>query len=147
MLFNFFQRLLDRKNFLFLMQVSQETEILRAILTTRITTATKINMFCCNNFPGIKSEIDCSIFFRQLNESCVSGEAVNCYSADTPYDQYRYPPEFLNSLENFGLSEHHLTLKIGMPIILIKILDPKNDLCNGVRLVVVEMAGNRLIVA
>ena len=34
-----------------------------------------------------------------------------------------------------------------MPIILIRNIDPKNGLCNGVRLVVVEMVGNRLIVA
>ena len=66
MLFNFFQRMLDRKSFLFLMQVSQETEKLRAILTTRITSATKINKFCCNNFPGIKSENRLFNFFSSI---------------------------------------------------------------------------------
>ena len=49
-IFCFFQRMLERKNFRFSMQVSRGTEISRAILTLRSTSATKINKFCCNNF-------------------------------------------------------------------------------------------------
>ncbi|CAL9026296.1 unnamed protein product, partial [Prunus brigantina] len=47
--------------------------------------------------------------------------------------------KFLNQLEFNGLPEHSLTLKIGMPIMLLRNLNQSSGLCNGTRLVVTQM--------
>lgn len=44
-------------------------------------------------------------------------------------------PEYLNSIEGFGLQPHRLRLKVGQPVILIRNLNPREGLCNGTRLI------------
>jgi ATP-dependent DNA helicase PIF1 len=62
------------------------------------------------------------------------------YSADTMEFKSDtaevYPVEYLNKITPEGLPSHRLTLKIDMPVILLRNLDPKNGLCNGTRMVV-----------
>ncbi|GJS76163.1 ATP-dependent DNA helicase PIF1-like protein [Tanacetum coccineum] len=59
------------------------------------------------------------------------------YSFDEAEDDTHnyYPLEFLNSLNVSGLPLHHLRLKIGCLIILLRNLDLANRLCNGTRLI------------
>jgi ATP-dependent DNA helicase PIF1 len=45
-----------------------------------------------------------------------------------------YPTEFLNSLEHTGISPHKLELKIGVPIMILRNLDPPPQLSNDTRL-------------
>ena len=52
-----------------------------------------------------------------------------------------YATEFLNSLDLPGLSPHILTLKIDVPIILLRNVNPPR-LCNGTRLSVKKMMNN-----
>jgi ATP-dependent DNA helicase PIF1 len=47
-----------------------------------------------------------------------------------------YPTEFLNSLSITGLCDHELHLKVGVPVMLLRNLDPSRGLCNGTRLIV-----------
>ena len=45
-----------------------------------------------------------------------------------------FPIEYLNSLNFSGIPPHNLTLKVGMPVMLIRNLNSREGLCNGTRL-------------
>lgn len=70
------------------------------------------------------------------------GQPKNYLSADytkSDDDQAQFPPEVLNSLNPQGLPPHQLQLKVGIPIILLRNLNPKIGLANGTRLIITEM--------
>ncbi|AQL07138.1 hypothetical protein ZEAMMB73_Zm00001d047628 [Zea mays] len=89
----------------------------RAILTTRNDWVDMINMRMIDRFQR---------------------EQMMYHSFDTAVDDPNnyYPSEFLNTLTPNGLPPHVLKLKIGCPIMLLRNIDPANELCNGTRLVV-----------
>ncbi|WVZ97143.1 hypothetical protein U9M48_042698 [Paspalum notatum var. saurae] len=89
----------------------------RAILSTRNDCVDRINMRMIHRFRG--EEMVYHSFDR---------------ADDDPHNYY--PPEFLNSLTPNGLPPHVLRLKINCPIILLRNIDPANELCNGTRLIV-----------
>ena len=60
--------------------------------------------------------------------------------------QAQYPTEFLNTLNISGLPPHILNLKVGIPIILIRYINPATGLCNGTILIIKQIF-SRLIVA
>ena len=67
------------------------------------------------------------------------GDVIECYSADYLKDENMslanaVTPEYLNTLKVPGLPHHKLTLKKGMPVMLLRNLNSK--LCNGTRLIV-----------
>lgn len=57
-----------------------------------------------------------------------------------------YPVEYLNTIKIINFPNHKLTLKIGVPIMLIRNLCQANGLCNGTRLIVKDL-GDRVIEA
>ena len=66
------------------------------------------------------------------------GEATVLTSADStcePKDSTRFPVELLNKLTPAGLPPHHLYIKKGMVLMLLRNLSPKHGLCNGTRLI------------
>ncbi|GFV55238.1 ATP-dependent DNA helicase [Trichonephila clavipes] len=68
----------------------------------------------------------------------IPSETTTYKSIDTVENQdevVNYPTEFLNSLDLPGMPPHVLTLKIGVPIILLRNINPPR-LCNGTRLTV-----------
>ena len=78
----------------------------------------------------------------------MSGDAKTYYSADqnvyeSGADDHRYlplTPEFLRSVKSTSLPPGELRIKIGCPLILMRNLSPSNGLCNGSRMVVINMS-------
>ncbi|KMT02030.1 hypothetical protein BVRB_9g208540 [Beta vulgaris subsp. vulgaris] len=75
----------------------------------------------------------------KINDKVVEkflGEGKTYYSIDSVPEDRRnlYQQEFLNSISASGLPPHALTLKPGVPLMLLRNIDPKNGLCNGTRL-------------
>ncbi|XP_045454816.1 uncharacterized protein LOC123664266 [Melitaea cinxia] len=77
----------------------------------------------------------------------VPGQTKTYKSIDTVTnieDAVHYPQEFLNSLNPSGLPPHELTLKIGIPIMLLRNLNPPS-MCNGTRLLIKELEDNLIV--
>ncbi|XXQ35703.1 ATP-dependent DNA helicase [Plasmodiophora brassicae] len=78
---------------------------------------------------------------RKITEM-LPGEKISVYSADkvaNDDDAALYPIEFLNSLLPSGVAPHHLDLKVGQYVILLRNLNPARGLCNGTRMQVKQV--------
>jgi hypothetical protein len=62
-----------------------------------------------------------------------------------PDDFQRYNTEYLNSLSPSGLLTHRLFIKPGMPVMLMRNLNPKMGLCIGTRLIFQKIHKNHLL--
>ena len=85
---------------------------------------------------------------NSLATNLMPGDAVIITSYDKLIEdsqQAQYPTEFLNTLNISGLPPHILYLKVGLPIILIRNINPATGLCNGTRLIIKKIF-SRLIV-
>ena len=60
-------------------------------------------------------------------------------------DFQRFTVEYLNSLSPTGLPNHRLFIKPGMPLMLMRNLNPKMGLCNGTRLIFNKVHKNHLL--
>ncbi|UYV73054.1 hypothetical protein LAZ67_10001682 [Cordylochernes scorpioides] len=105
--------------------LSEEWLCARTILAPKNSTVLEINNTIINSIPG-ESKI-----YRSIDTMVDPDESVS------------YPPEFLNSLELSGTPSHKIVLKVGVPVILIRNLDPPR-LCNGTRLCITQMGTNVL---
>lgn len=95
----------------------------RSILAARNNDVNAINYAILSKIPGEATT------FKSIDTVMNEDEAVN------------YPTEFLNSLDLPGMPPHILTLKIGVPIILLRNINPPR-LCNGTRLSVKKIMNN-----
>ena len=76
------------------------------------------------------------------------GEPIVLTSSDeivNPDDFQRYNPEYLNTLSPTGLPHHRLFIRPGMPLMLMRNLNPKMGLCNGTRLLFQRIHKNHLL--
>jgi predicted alpha/beta hydrolase family esterase len=102
----------------------------RAILAARNDEVFQLNKKILEKFPGR---------LRTFH----SVDKVVSTQENAGYAQH-YPLEFLNSIEMGGLPPSHLELKQGVPLMLLRNLDPSEGLCNGTRLMLLT-ASNRLL--
>jgi hypothetical protein len=82
--------------------------------------------------------------------SLLTGESVCYLSCDsiedeTQEDANNYQLEFLNSQTPSGLPPHILKLKLGAIVMLLRNLTTKRGLCNGTRVILIELKPNLLI--
>ena len=88
---------------------------------------------------------------HRLNEVMVRmspGKEVHLRSADSvdnEQDARSFSVEYCNTLEPTGLPRHKVTLKPGVPVMLIRNLDPSNGLCNGTRLIFDHVSPNQRV--
>ena len=70
----------------------------------------------------------------------VAGNTVTLYSQNTTDltgdSQDNFPVEYLQSLAPSGLPPHRLVLKVGLPVMLLRNINPEKGLCNGTRLII-----------
>ncbi|XP_050263851.1 uncharacterized protein LOC126708072 [Quercus robur] len=73
-------------------------------------------------------------------ETYLSADSLYKASSNILDQDVMYPIEFLNSLKFPGIPNHKLKLKVGLPIMLLRNLNPSNGLCNGTRLLVTQLS-------
>ena len=88
---------------------------------------------------------------RDINEDVMASikqdthTYVSMDSIPDPDEAVHYQPDLLNTLRPAGLPEHKIKLKVGVPIMILRNLDPPR-LCNGTRAVVTHMYRNCIAV-
>ena len=78
----------------------------------------------------------------------ISGKGAMLQSADTlenQEDSFRFNTEYLNTLRPNGFPQHVLHLKPGMPLMLLRNINPRQGLCNGTRVVFEKCIENKLL--
>ncbi|KAL7601710.1 hypothetical protein Lser_V15G22262 [Lactuca serriola] len=99
----------------------------RAILAPKNEVVQEINDRLLKKFPGDEVEYLSS-------DSICESEFLH-----DQFDANLYSPDVLNGLKVSGLPNHKLVLKIGVPVMLLRNIDKKNNLCNGTRLQVLSL--------
>ena len=88
----------------------------RAILCPTNNETEEVNNYILTNFPGEE------LVFKSIDI--------------TEENSPDYTPEFLNTLKISGIAPHELKLKLGVPVMLLRNIDPANGHCNGVKYVI-----------
>ncbi|KAI3965335.1 hypothetical protein MKW92_035013, partial [Papaver armeniacum] len=69
----------------------------------------------------------------------LSSDSVSPLSRNFDTAEVMFNQEYLNSQKVSGIPNHVLCLKVGIPVMLMKNLNPTSELCNGTRLVVTKI--------
>jgi len=91
-----------------------------------------------------------NIIVQEINDyvmSLIPGEEKTYLSCDSPLSSNSnvnrpddvHTPEFLNTINASGIPNHKITLKIGIPVMLMRNLDPTSGLRNKTRLIITRM--------
>ena len=129
------------------------TEILSNTKEEPRKEAESMKKFCQKVFPDIQVNYDKPGWFEgrailaptnkevdsinDMMQEGLPGTGVKLMSADTlenPTDAFRFNTEYLNTLKPNGFPQHILDLKPGMPLMLLRNMNPRQGLCNGTRM-------------
>ncbi|KAM3268721.1 ATP-dependent DNA helicase pif1-like [Capsicum chacoense] len=84
------------------------------------------------------------IFLNQNPEKSYLSSDKICGSDQTYLAlEHVHTPEFLNTIKCSGVSNHAITLKVGVPVMLLRNIEQSEGLCNGTRLIVTRL-GNQV---
>jgi len=101
----------------------------RAILATTNEIVDEINEYMLNLLPGNEVEYYSADSISKCTDTCNDADIL-------------YPIEYLNSLSANKFPTHKLKLKIGVPVMLLRNLNQSIGLCNGTRLIVINLGQN-----
>ena len=76
------------------------------------------------------------------------GNYISCLSVDSIANKEHedvFQPEFFNAIDEASLAPYHLRLKVGMPMMMLRNLDPPR-ICNGTRLRINRVSPNRKVI-
>ena len=126
--------------------------------------AVSMKKFCREIFPQLDKNIDTPGWLdgrailaptnkevdtlNDMMQDWLPGDCVRMSSADSlanPNDAFRFNTEYLNTLQPNGFPQHNLTLKPGMPLMLLRNINPRQGLCNGTRLKFDKAIDNKLL--
>ena len=85
---------------------------------------------------------------NQMMEDMMPRGGTILSSADSlqnPSDVFRFNIEYVNTLRPNGFPQHILRLKPGMPLMLLRNINPRQGLCNGTRLIFDKCLDNKLL--
>ncbi|CAH9117491.1 unnamed protein product [Cuscuta epithymum] len=99
----------------------------RAILAPTLSVVDEINDYMISLNTSQPSRT-----YLSADSVCKSDSNVNLL-ADL------HTPEFLNKIRISGVSNHELTLKVGIPVMLLRNIDHSMGLCNGTRLIITRL--------
>ena len=120
--------------------------------------------FCEVLFPDLKNNINKPDYLEgrtilaptnkevdainEVMQRWLPDDGIKLNSADTlenPEDIFRFNTEYLNTLRPNGFPKHLLCLKQGMPLMLLRNINPRQGLCNGTRLIFNRCIDNKLL--
>ena len=120
--------------------------------------------FCEEIFPSINENINTAGWLEgrtilaptnkevdainNMMEEFLSEAGIKLLSADrleNPEDAFRFNSEYLHTLRPNGFPQHLLNLKPGMPIMLLRNINPRLGLCNGTRLIFDKCIDKKLL--
>jgi hypothetical protein len=85
---------------------------------------------------------------NEMVQEWLTEKGIKLQSADTienPEDCFRFNTEYLNTLRPNGFPQHILNLKPGMPLMLLRNINPRQGLCNGTRVIFDNCIENKLL--
>jgi hypothetical protein len=103
----------------------------RAILAPKVKDINNINAYVTDMFPG--EQVDC------CSADFIKADGFMDHTADIQV-------EYLNTLEEGTLPPHRLSMKTGVPLILLRSINKKGGLTNGTRLILKDvLAGGKVL--
>lgn len=103
----------------------------RAILTPKNVTVEEINNYAITLIPGEETT------YLSCDTPLSNNSAGSRPAGSRPDDILTL--EFLNTINAYGVPNHKIKLKVGVPVMLLRNLDPSSGLCNGTRLIITKM--------
>ncbi|KAM3568577.1 hypothetical protein VYU27_009296, partial [Nannochloropsis oceanica] len=101
---------------------TQKTRMYRAILTPKNKDGDALNDHAVQYFPGEEK-----VYLSADRLAQDENEGV-------------YPTDLLNSMNPAGFAPHQLRMKVGIPIILLRNVNPAQGLANGTRLLILHIS-------